>query len=441
MAMNDETHPIICGTDFSENASAAARVAAALAARMEKQLLLVHVAEQSDSRFVSVERRKEVTAPLLEKLRAEAERLASSGAQIEPLVLTNGWAEDAIVQITREREASLVVVSSVSKTAFDHWTIGSVSERIAEKSPAPTLVARAEDSLLEWAEGKRALRILVAADFSATADAALHWANELRQFGECEITAGHIYWPPDECKRFGLGPCHSLTDAPPELQMAVEKALTERVHEQLGHTDTKILLRPSWGRPDAPVIEMAKGAQADLLVVGSHQRHGLRRVWQTSSSRGVLHHAPMSVAVVPSSAQSRRVGTIPQVQRVLVSTDFSEVGDRAIPHAYAALPQGGVVRLVHVAESGERHVELGEKLRALIPNGAEARGVQTEVEILESRDVAEEIAEEAERFCADIVCIASHGRSGIMETLLGSVAHEVIQRCTRPVLVVRARED
>nr|MBA2431842.1 universal stress protein [Chthoniobacterales bacterium] len=131
--MNDETHPIICGTDFSENASAAARVAAALAARMEKQLLLVHVAEQSDSRFVSVERRKEVTAPLLEKLRAEAERLASSGAQIEPLVLTNGWAEDAIVQITREREASLVVVSSVSKTAFDHWTIGSVSERIAEK--------------------------------------------------------------------------------------------------------------------------------------------------------------------------------------------------------------------------------------------------------------------------------------------------------------------
>jgi nucleotide-binding universal stress UspA family protein len=439
--MDETTQPIICGTDFSENATEAARVAAALAARLDKPLLLVHVAEQCESRFTVQEHQREVCAPMENQLREEAERLRSSGATVEPIVLTNGWAEDAMVRLTRERRPALVVVSSVSKTAFDHWTIGSVSERIAERAPAPTLVARTAESIIAWAEGRQPLRVFVASDFSATADAALHWADELRKIGPCEITAGHIYWPPDECKRFGFEQSTSLTDTPPELHAAVERELTDRITDQLGHSETKIIVQANWGRPDAPLIQMAKGVHADLLVVGTHQRHGLRRVWQTSSSRGVLHHAPMSVAVVPATAESRHVGAIPAVQRVLVSTDFSEAGDRAIPHAYGLLPQGGLVRLIHIVPPGELQNDDEERLRSLIPPGAEARGVQTEVGTIEARHVGQAISEEAERFAADVVCIGSHGRSGIVKTLLGSVAHDVMKRCSRPLLVVRARED
>lgn len=438
--MNDETHPIICGTDFSENATAAARVAAALAARLDLPLLLVHVAEQCESRFATAEDRAEITQPLQERLGEAIKALESSGARIEPLVLTDGWAEDALVRLAKERQPSLVVVSSVSKTTFDHWTIGSVSERVAERSSAPTLVARTADSLVAWARGERPLRVVVGTDFSVTSDAALSWAHGLRRIGPCEITAGHIYWPPDECKRFGFH-CTSLTDTPPELQGAVEKALADRVHDQLGHSDTKIVVRANWGRPDAPLIELAKSLEADLLVVGTHQRHGLRRVWQTSSSRGVLHHAPMSVAVVPAASESQHVGAIPPLRRVLVSTDFSDVGNRAIPQAYAPLPQGGVVRLIHVLTENETPADAAARLRQLVPAGAEARGVQTEFATLEGRNVAQTISEEAERFVADLVCISSHGRSGLMENLFGSVAHDVIKRCQRPILVVRARED
>ncbi len=41
---------------------------------------------------------------------------------------------------------------------------------------------------------------------------------------------------------------------------------------------------------------------------------------------------------------------IPSIDKILVSTDFSEVANRAVPHAYAAVSPGGEVHLIHVIE-------------------------------------------------------------------------------------------
>ena len=438
--MADERQLIICGTDFSEHSKQAADVAAALAVRTGVPLLLVHVGEQCDPDSEYESEQAQLVADLETQLRAEALRLEGSGARVEEVMVCAGLAENVLVDLIKERQAKLAVVSSVSKTAFDHWTLGSVSEQVAERSPAPTLVARASEALLAWLRGERMLRVFVGVDFSGTSDAALNWTKRLREFGPCEITAGHIYWPPDECRHFGFEPSTSLTDTPPELHAAVERELTTRVHDRLGTTDAKVLVQASWGRPDAPLIELAKTAGADLLVVGTHQRRGFRRLYQSSTSRGVLHHAPMSVAVVPTSADAADASAAPRVQRVLVCTDFSPFGDRAIPHAYAALPLGGVVRLIHVVPPGERSAHDEKKLRALIPEDAVAAGVRTDVALIEAKDVARAIVDEAARFGADVLCIGSHGH-GAGKRRLGAVAQEVMERSSCPVLLVRARED
>jgi nucleotide-binding universal stress UspA family protein len=57
--------------------------------------------------------------------------------------------------------------------------------------------------------------------------------------------------------------------------------------------------------------------------------------------------------------------------------------------------------------------------------------------VVEHRDAAEAICREAERFGADAICLASHGRGGISKALLGSVAASVMARSRRPVIVVR----
>ena len=62
-------------------------------------------------------------------------------------------------------------------------------------------------------------------------------------------------------------------------------------------------------------------------------------------------------------------------------------------------------------------------------------------EILENADAAQAIAQEAERFRADAICIGSHGRSGLAKAFLGSVAQGVMVKSKRPILIVRADEE
>jgi nucleotide-binding universal stress UspA family protein len=149
---------------------------------------------------------------------------------------------------------------------------------------------------------------------------------------------------------------------------------------------------------------------------------------------------------------------------VLVATDFSELGDRAVPYAYAAAGRGGVVHLLHVIETPPipnplyahyarepeartpeerdkvRH-EVVARLRQLVPEDASARGIDTLLEAVDGPEVSPAICSAAERLGADLICLSSHGRSGISKAIAGSVAQDVMVRSKRPLLVIRPPTD
>ena len=139
---------------------------------------------------------------------------------------------------------------------------------------------------------------------------------------------------------------------------------------------------------------------------------------------------------------------------MLAPTDLSEIGNAAIPHAYALLrATGGVVELCHVHEHGlpypayafdETHrltpaarEALVNSMRALIPAEADALGITTHVSVIDGGKAAETIVQAAERLKVDAISLASHGRGGLARAVLGSVAEAVVHHSARPVLVVR----
>jgi len=55
--------------------------------------------------------------------------------------------------------------------------------------------------------------------------------------------------------------------------------------------------------------------------------------------------------------------------------------------------------------------------------------------------VVKAIVDAAECENADLVAMASHGRTGLSRTFYGSIAAGVLQRIDRPLLLIRSRGD
>jgi nucleotide-binding universal stress UspA family protein len=442
---------IICGTDFSDNATIAERAAAAIAKRARCLLELVHVRSAAGASGEAVAQAQ---------LEAEAERLRGRGAEVTSRLLT-GRPDEALVEHAQHSGATLLVVAALGEPSGERWFVGSTAERVAQTSSVPVLVIRTAEAFEAWANESRPLRMLVGADFSASSDAAVRWSRELARAGPCSSTVAHVYWPPEEYARRGIKGPMSLVDGRPEVERVLAHELSARL-DAAGPSEATIRVQPSFGRVADGLALMAIRDASDLVVVGTRQHSGLARLWHGSVSCGVLDATETAVVCVPVAEQERaeQPVVVPRSGSVLAATDLSELANRAVGHAYAAVDDGGWVHLVHIHEAGEAsapnplyahyvpsraptpedrrrvHAELEGRLTALTPPEADARGIRTQVHVIEASDVSAAIDAAAERLGVSLICVGSHGRSGVVRALLGSVAQSVVAASRCPVLVV-----
>jgi nucleotide-binding universal stress UspA family protein len=237
---------------------------------------------------------------------------------------------------------------------------------------------------------------------------------------------------------------------PAPLQERLELELRRKIRDQIGDDASDIVVRPYFGEPAPCIVEIAGEVKAQLVAVGTHQRSVLGRLAHASVSRELLHQAAMNVVCVPVTAQfDPREAHIPVIKRVLVATDFSAVGNAAVPFACTVCGSGGLVKIIHVTAPKKAKLrrggdggadDLAAQLQALVPNEARERWLPPEVEVIADADVALAICREAERFAADVVCVASHG-VGLSRAFHGSVTKAVLKQIRRPLLVFRRAEE
>ncbi|HUX63204.1 universal stress protein [Sulfuricella sp.] len=142
---------------------------------------------------------------------------------------------------------------------------------------------------------------------------------------------------------------------------------------------------------------------------------------------------------------------------ILVAVDGSELSNHALSEAIAlAQSQHAVLRIVHVAdeitlnwegEYGDMSTvlesfrESGRRVLEKAQNLAREAGMEPEAKLLEIQTfghrISDLIVEEAKDWPADLIVVGTHGRRGLHDVLLGSVADGVARRASVPVLLVR----
>jgi nucleotide-binding universal stress UspA family protein len=135
-------------------------------------------------------------------------------------------------------------------------------------------------------------------------------------------------------------------------------------------------------------------------------------------------------------------------RKILFPTDFSHTGDAALDSATSlARERGAMLLIVHVEEppaaygGGEMYYgmpdpateDLEKMLAEVVPTDS---SVPHEHRLI-TGDPAVAIARLAEQEGVELIVMGTHGRTGLLRLLMGSVAEAVVRRATCPVLTLK----
>jgi len=98
-------------------------------------------------------------------------------------------------------------------------------------------------------------------------------------------------------------------------------------------------------------------------------------------------------------------------------------------------PEGSIV--LHQEEI-ERWTKEAESYLSVVQGEFQEKGIETEKHVING-PVVEAIIKVAEKEGADLIALASHGRSGLSQVFYGSVAAGILHRIDRPLLLIRSR--
>lgn len=196
--------------------------------------------------------------------------------------------------VERSAEAALVVLGHRGSGGFPRLLLGSVSLKVAAHARCPVLVMRPGRAV-----DLPGRHIVAGTDLTHYSAEALEFA-----FAEADRRTAHLRVVHALQRPVPLpgGPTR-ITPAEPDLRETEDGArrfLEARIAElSARYPGVPVELRIDWTHPATLLTELSD--EADLLVVGSRGRTGLRRLLLGSVSSEVLHTARCPVAVVPAA--------------------------------------------------------------------------------------------------------------------------------------------
>ena len=296
-------------------------------------------------------------------------------------------------------------------------------------------------------------RILVGLDGSPLAETILTYVGTLAKCLGADITLLHVVHLSEDMKK----------DIPSRfVQSMAQQGETQaqdylqRMTQRMAESGLKVHGYVIRGDAAVEIIRYAQQEKIDLIALATHGRSGLQRWLYGSVAEKVLHTTPTPLLLIrPSDVQA----ALPQeLRQIVIPLDGSLLAEAALPAAEALAAKAKVplvlLRVVEVLslsfgdptgmgyasypqildslqEAAESYVnQLATTLRGKGAN------VQTEVAV---GLPADKIVGYAHEHSGSLVVMTTHGRTGLVGVVLGSVARRVVLHVNTPTLIVRPR--
>jgi universal stress protein E len=286
------------------------------------------------------------------------------------------------------------------------------------------------------------MRVLAATDFSTRSQRALRRAGLLARDTRAELTLVHV-----------------VDDDQPQDLIAMERREAERIlAEQISaiaeFRSVQCRSMVATGDPFDVILRTAADLNADLIVMGAHRKQFLRDVFVGTTIERVIRTGPHPVLMVNNEATGRPYRTVlapvdmsgPSANALKVAQTLGliEGAHVTLAHAFHPLAKGKMVMAgldqasIDEYIASQRQTARDELSGFLAAAGLGGTGWSRRVE--EGR-AFETISRAVEETRPDLLIIGTHGRSGLMKLLLGSVTEEVLRSLNVDILVVPSVGD
>ena len=201
------------------------------------------------------------------------------------------------------------------------------------------------------------------------------------------------------------------------------------------------------------ICRVAQNIPADLIVMPTHGRTGLKHVFLGSTAERIVQHSPCPVFVVREKRRRSKAGPLHSINTILVPVDFSDCSREGLQYAIAFANEFGArIILLHATYLGYIYSSEGtaiydipglqkaarktaeRKMRELV-RSVDFGDVKFETVFTECSPVLD-ICAYAKDHDVDVIITSTHGLTGFKHVLIGSIAEQVMRHAPCSVLVV-----
>jgi nucleotide-binding universal stress UspA family protein len=226
-------------------------------------------------------------------LRETAERLRGRGLDVD-YALGEGNVVDATRNLVEQAGIDLVVTSTRGGSGARHWLTGGVASRIAQSVTKPVLLVQSDGP--SDGEPPNLDRLLVGLDGSEKAEMVMPYAMALSDTFASEILLLSVPEVPAP-EKFGV-----VVDWVEARRIEAEiqswkylDSIVAAVHDQCPS------VRPivSGSRPASAIVDVSEAEGVDMIMMVTHGRGGLHRLWMGSVTERVVQQTSLPVFLLP----------------------------------------------------------------------------------------------------------------------------------------------
>lgn len=271
--------------------------------------------------------------------------------------------------------------------------------------------------------------ILVPTDLSPSTDIALSVAVDIARHQEASIVLLHtVVYPlpaPLYADSMLVSPDFMVADYQ-DVENEASIAL-QKLADKAAYSDVSIL--PTLITNGQGLVPNVTEQSADLIVMSSAGAWGLEEWLLGSNAETIVRYAHCPVLIVKEPVVSF------QPQTIVCGVD---VDGRLMTSQHYPFSMGetGLHQFVYVMTPTDNRD--ADSVREWVNDFAAARGVaKFEVTIHHAGTVPDGLIDYADAVNADLIVLYTHGYKGLRHLLSGSVAEDVLNHTTRPVLIMR----